>query len=279
MVSKKNGVNTVLSWKTLSDFEKDFRTMLKFDKFTHFVCEIKPEYASHILKYNFKDNRTVSRMVVHRYARLMDMGLWMLTSAGMGFNTEEKLVDGQQRLHACIASGVTIQQLMCFGMDPKAHLFLDIGKKRTPADTAKIEGIHNGGKIMAAAKIVLMYDRKNIRLTDEHVNRPMIEKSWKDEILKHELVEWVHEHVEIQNMLSSSDGLYQSFPPLTDSFLLACHYILRWYNPIHADDFIHKLARGEGIFKEDNIYRLRAKFMKAREGKNRIDQSWKLYWV
>lgn len=101
---------------------------------------MSPEMAKSILLQN-THNRPVSQEHVDNLARQMTEGAWMLTHQGVAVSSDKVLLDGQHRLLAVIASGVTVPMLLTTGVAPAALLNIDRGKPRTVAQNAHLLGL------------------------------------------------------------------------------------------------------------------------------------------
>jgi hypothetical protein len=101
------------------------------------VIQITPGLASAILAHHNKKNpRRINRSSRDQYALDMSAGRWELTHQGIAFDGESiinpgNLIDGQTRLDAVVAAGVTIP-FHCFFLANRANK-IDYGRKRTSA--------------------------------------------------------------------------------------------------------------------------------------------------
>jgi len=75
---------------------------------------------------------------VRAMARDMEGGRWAFTGDPIRFDKLDRLIDGQHRCNAVVASGVTIPVLVIRGLDPSVMSKIDLGVKRTFADYLKI---------------------------------------------------------------------------------------------------------------------------------------------
>ncbi len=108
---------------------------------------ISPQLAARYLELN-KNNRRLDKERVKLYARDMRTGKWALTHEGIAFNSTGDLVDGQTRLAAIIASGVTIQMLVTRGVSG----YCDKGKNRTSSDVRQLQGRAHDFSYLACIK-------------------------------------------------------------------------------------------------------------------------------
>ena len=97
--------------------------------------EITPEIATEMLAKNKRNYRKLSKTKVEVLARELRANEWLSTTQGVGFDTDDKLIDGQHRLSAIVATNITVpSMLVCYGLTPKAKYKIDVGNKRTFAD-------------------------------------------------------------------------------------------------------------------------------------------------
>jgi len=118
---------------------------------------ITPEMAGHMLAYNGK-NRPVSSAKVKRLATKMADGKWIFTHQGLGFSYEGYLIDGQHRLAAIMASGVTCEFIVTYGLDPGAFEHIDTEGGRSASDLLAIRCPHlkNRASLCAMGRAMLM---------------------------------------------------------------------------------------------------------------------------
>lgn len=123
--------------------------------------EISPEIAGRWLENNFR-NRPLQPDVVQAYARDMRAGVWVATHQGVAFNDRDELIDGQHRLHAVVAAGLTVRMMVTFGLPAKIEGTemttmdcVDRGRTRAVADQLKIQHGMKAGSIIAAVSASL----------------------------------------------------------------------------------------------------------------------------
>lgn len=127
---------------------------------------INPAKAAEYLKYN-KLNRTLSNIMVNKYAQAMQNNQFMVTGDSIKFDKEGILLDGQHRLQAIIKSGTTHQILVVRGLTNDSFACMDIGKKRNCADSLSIKGYKNNSSLSAALRILYILKKMgSIPVTD-----------------------------------------------------------------------------------------------------------------
>lgn len=128
--------------------------------------DVTPEMAEDWLtnpNVNASDNRAIRRKKVREYGQAMAHGNWIKIGAGIRFDTDGKLIDGQHRLQSVVETGQTVRMLILSEVDPRARLILDIGTKR---------GQHDGIRIFSAirpeAAPELAIDKRLARANKDH---------------------------------------------------------------------------------------------------------------
>lgn len=142
---KGNGENTVsaVTWR------------VKYDKpFSEFI-DITPVMAEFALG-TMVPNRKAKRYHMQMLANAMKRDRWLPNNAGIGFNVNGQLFDGQNRLMAIISSGKTVRMLVVYGLDEEALYTVDINCIRSAADMATLKGIRYANLASAAARWCLI---------------------------------------------------------------------------------------------------------------------------
>ena len=123
--------------------------------------EVTPDLAQRWLGLN-TSNRKIKTGNVVSFAADMAAGRWRTNGesiklAGPAFHPT-KLLDGQNRLHAVLRSGVTVRLLVVFGVAEDAQQTMDSGAKRTVADNLSIAGVKNAHIVASVAALALRID-------------------------------------------------------------------------------------------------------------------------
>lgn len=122
---------------------------------------ITPGKAREYLAHN-THNRAIRKAHLNELTREMRAGNWVENGQAIVFDAKGNLLDGQHRLHACVASDTPFITDVVRGVsDPRAFATIDIGKPRGAHDMATYLGDLSATKakdFVAAARIVLAYD-------------------------------------------------------------------------------------------------------------------------
>ena len=117
---------------------------------------IGPGEAAQLLGRN-THNRKLGISVVRKYAADMAAGRWRgLTAEPLAIDSDGVLQDGQHRLHAIVASGVTVDFWVLLDADPQDYDVIGQGKVRTIGDVVGMDGIASAADIASAARIMLL---------------------------------------------------------------------------------------------------------------------------
>jgi hypothetical protein len=96
---------------------------------------ITPDRARAMLANNEGNRRRRDRTVA-RYAATMVAGNWVMSAEPIIVGKTGRLLNGQHRLSAIMASGVAVRALVAYGVDDATFLVLDRGIPRTIADAS-----------------------------------------------------------------------------------------------------------------------------------------------
>jgi hypothetical protein len=107
-------------------------------------------------------NRKVRSTLVDRYARDMGNGRWLFTGAPIVLDEEGKLLDGQHRLMAVIASGAELTAVVVRGVPKENVVAIDLGTKRSLADMLHFRGVTQTTGTSAVVRAVASWHRHDV---------------------------------------------------------------------------------------------------------------------
>jgi hypothetical protein len=122
------------------------------------VIQVTPEMAKEWLQKLDPDQRHVRKYIVDQYVRDMISGAWRLTHQPIAFDTEDRLIDGQHRLHAVVASEQTVEMTVARNISGGYGLPVDVGFRRTAKDL-----LHLPDKIISASGVLRRLQLGTIR--------------------------------------------------------------------------------------------------------------------
>ncbi len=218
------------------------------------VVVVTPEMAKELLSMNML-NRPLSKVKVDRYAASMRAGLWRYNGEGLSIGRSGRLLNGQHRLHAIIASGVSCEMVIAYGVAEENFSTLDSAPGRSGADIAALLGWENASMASACASILTAYDTKTLSWGAWHALSVM----------------------EVPAALKKYPGIRESIVSVTkgrdlvrlfrQSWLPAAHFIFARLDEPSATQFIRRLIDGADLRKGDPVYELRGVLVKMSESR------------
>ena len=193
------------------------------------VFEITPEIAEYLLVNYNSQNRPKKAGKITEFADDMVSGDWFVTGDTIKFSDEHLLRDGQNRLKACVRSGVSFFTHIVFGIPDKAFHKLDRGKVRTSGDVLGIAGYSNSTRLAAAVRwsyILETNPSSRVTLTPSKTL---------------DLCRGIYSGVEASIPHGVSVYRQYNHPP---GQLTALHYVLAKKNKEKADEFFSLWCRG-----------------------------------
>ncbi len=227
---------------------------------------ITPEIASAYLE-TMDQNRAVSPDVVEKYGRDMNNLRWMVTTQGIGFSYEGRLIDGQHRLWAVVKTGVSAYTWVMRGLHPDAMRAVDDNRKRTFSDDLKIEDREQYTRVAATSRLIVCLQRgyqKNLKLnTAAKIMLSRVE-------LRAELARLDQEgDVNGSTRKTDTAGRHLRVP---GSAFAAAHYLATdAYGPEFADSFVDALGTGAGLQNGDPTLALRHRFEAIRDDRPKME--------
>jgi hypothetical protein len=124
---------------------------------------ITPDLAAAWLGDNH-GNRNQRPRAIAAYTRDILNGEWLTTGESIKFDWNGRLIDGQHRLEAVIASKKSITSVVVHGLDPRVQRVLDTNAKRTAADALRFAGVTVQPKDVASiARVAIAFESGKIR--------------------------------------------------------------------------------------------------------------------
>ena len=113
---------------------------LRFD-----VEEITPEIAARMLEQGV--SRTPDSKAVATYAQAMENGAWILNGQPVIFDEEDRVIDGIQRLNACIKAKTPFKTIVARGVRADTLHTIDQHRRRSYPGILESRGIREAGKV------------------------------------------------------------------------------------------------------------------------------------
>ena len=145
------------------------------------VDTITPGVAAVLFYDHNKQNREWTYTSTASYLEQIVKQEWEFTNQGIGFLVTGNVGDGQHRLAAIALSGVSVLALIAFGMQEKAIIALDTGRRRQAADYLGI--IHPDDDLSDMKRMQQMVTRAFgylVKDPDEERRRPYVLRTNRD---------------------------------------------------------------------------------------------------
>jgi hypothetical protein len=121
------------------------------------VVKMTPEKARALIE-NGDNNRPLTANHVEMLAHQMKKGFWVLNGQPIILDADGYVLDGQHRLHAVVASGVTVDLLLVEGVPSAAFSTIDNNKTRNPADALACMGVPNYTDVSSLLLFIERYE-------------------------------------------------------------------------------------------------------------------------
>ncbi|WP_328581745.1 hypothetical protein [Streptomyces sp. NBC_00370] len=126
------------------------------DELVSRIAKVTPELAESFLT-KAAVNRRLNMSQVKVLAETILRGEWKLTHQGIAFDSDGALLDGQHRLHAIMEAKTTVEMIIFEGLSKEVFPVLDIGKRRSGADTLFSTGEKNLPQLSSTVRHVILF--------------------------------------------------------------------------------------------------------------------------
>lgn len=198
------------------------------------IMTITPEIARDMLDKN-THNRTLWTRDTARLAKEMINGTFKDNGDTIRIADDGLLLDGQHRLHACVASGVPIVDAIVVTLKDKSVFdTIDIGRRRTTGDVLSINGEKNAKNLAAA--LALLHRYRTAKLS-----------TGADKVPPSELAALLDMNPNMRRSVDMAMSYLHKARIMPVSVLAFCHFALAEINQLDADTFIDQLMTGENL--------------------------------
>lgn len=133
------------------------------------IANVTPAQAAKWLEKN-TGNRNAAESHIRFLAEEMKHGRFGLSQDAIAFNAKGELINGQHRLHAVVASGVTCRFLVLEGVPEDMKERLDLGRARSIPDMLKmLYGVDRATLVTGAIRVIDDFiDDRRVKLSVGH---------------------------------------------------------------------------------------------------------------
>lgn len=123
------------------------------------TVDMTPEDAAKLLSVSQgQQQRKLRQSNIDRLTHAIVTGQWMETHQPIALNRDGVVIDGQHRLTAIAAAGVTCRVTIARDVPEETFKVIDTGAVRSPYDVLTLAGIPNSAKMAAACRYLLVYE-------------------------------------------------------------------------------------------------------------------------
>lgn len=228
---------------------------------------VTPRIAQAWLTKN-SNNRNLRPRKVDAYAAAMRAGDWIASGDSIKFDPDGNLLDGQHRLAAVVASGVSITVLVVWDVSPEAQAVVDTGARRTSGDTLKLSGYANWNMLAACARIALDWD--------EGLYRRSGQVKVRREVTNREILNWVEKNDDAHGAVTEATRLRKAIP-VPPSVIAFVFMTLARIDATEAHDFFDDIENMQTRGKGDPLHTLLRRYGWATKARERLDVAQHLF--
>jgi hypothetical protein len=203
--------------------------------------------AEAVLVYN-TGNRRVTRRKLEVLANQMRSGAFENTGEPIIFSAEGVLNNGQHRLLAVVESEAVVDMDVRFGIPRKTFTKTDTGAPRSGGDVLTIAGVAHGGMVSSAVRLLILYKRGLPDSIREFVSNDEIARAYRRWSGIADVAQQIAAHHFPKGVRST--------PLLATAYLAS-----RSSGKAKLDGWLHTLATGEDVRRDNPVYQLRERLM------------------
>jgi hypothetical protein len=234
----------------------------------NYLTEITPEIAEALLERNH-NNRKMKSGKIAEYARDMITGKWDPDASDIKVDRRGDLLDGQNRLAACLKARVPFPTLLRTGLSPETKMHVDTGAKRTASEALKMHGVGGYHAAIAAAinwRFRISERREFFDARRGFDARPLIT------LTHEEMIGFLQQHPAIEKFAVDAQRIRDRIPVMPISVILAVLSMAAEVDESAVVDFVYKVTHSEYGGPGDPIqalfeYAARTRFNKQNSGR------------
>lgn len=221
----------------------------------HRTVSVTPELASEWLKRNTR-NRPIRKGRVDAMVRAMKSGKFEYNGDTVRFDVTGALLDGQHRLSAVVASGVTTTMLIVEGLPAAVQATIDQGITRTAGDALHFQGHRSWNELAAVSRLAMSVEYN----ASDRAYRPGNE----------EIVEYVQQHPEIHASVEFGSATNRRYPDATKTIISYTHMMFAHVDLSDANYFWQSMADLVPAYRDDPVIALARRLADIRRNRIRL---------
>ena len=222
---------------------------------------ITPDLATEYLN-TMPGNRPLSNKSVRYLVQQAEAGKFYDTVAPLHFDAEGRLRNGQHRMWMVIDSQMPQQFLVVRGATEEEIDALDIGKRRTPADTLALDGYANTKWLAGALQNLWMYEHG---IVPGH-SRSMFNTANAPGMTNHNMREYAPMHPDMVysvEYLRATPSVRLLGPPTMLAFV---HFCTVQSSPVKSTSFWDSIAKQNFWGQNDPAFRIYDRLTRSKGG-------------
>lgn len=223
---------------------------------------IDPGLATELLRGNVA-NRTLTSSKIIKYTQDIIDGNWTADTAEcIKLTSNMRLLDGQHRLSAIVASNTAVEMFVAYNVPESAMNNIDTGMSRSTKNIFELNGIQNAQTVSSVIKKYLAY-----KYSSEGVNDPI----QKMQITNKQTLDEYYSRPDFWNsLLVRFQQCRKKFKNIESSYIMSWYALCNDINPELATVYFNTLISGLGLTdSKDPIYVFRQFLLEKAETKNR----------
>lgn len=223
------------------------------------VVLVGPQTAERWLRANIKNRRRNATKEMH-YASALERREFMLNGEPVIFSRTGRLIDGQTRLHAIVASGMSVYLLVVWGVDDDAQDTIDSGVLRSPGDVLALHDVPNANDVAAALSQLHCWRERGFLGQTGGAQHPT----------KSQLMALLAQHPEVVDLAAWGHRLRPLM--VSRGLTIAIAHILSAIDPDASAEFLASIESGAGLVAGDPRLTLRETLLRDRNQRDARSQ-------
>jgi hypothetical protein len=208
-----------------------------------FTIEVTPEMAKRFLEKQ-GPQRNIRLDSIDRYANDMKSGQWHFNGAPIVFDIQQRMRDGQNRMHALVKAGVPQVFEVLLNASEETIATIDTGRVRTFSDVTRMQGIPYATQVAGASSHWWKYDNNAMNRND----RPSIKQI---ENIRDRHLPSIKDACRAMNKFKTATTL------LTPSVMVFVFAYIYERSQELAWEFMAEIDKGVELVETDAVYALR----------------------
>lgn len=210
------------------------------------IEKVYPEQALELLERNYR-NRKLKESAVQRMVRDIRAGKWELNGETIKLAEDGTLLDGQNRLTACVVAELPIDLIVVRGLKARVQDTVDTGVSRGLSDVLHMRGYSNATHLAAAIRLCMKYEEFH-----SGNREAMMRRQWAPTMT--EALRWF---VDNGGLSASLDRYPRGIKGMSRTVICAGHYLISKIDPEGADEFFDAVVSPLGHTESSPAYQLR----------------------